>query len=71
MIKYYDVYEINKETNEIENVFGSENRQTIADYLNISISNFSKYIAKSIDNINCKIREDKYFILVDTFEEEL
>lgn len=65
MKKYYTIYEIDKQTNDITNTWESENRESVAEWLGIRIDNFSKYVAKNIDNINCKLKNDKYFIMID------
>ena len=51
MKKYYTIYEIDKETNDIVNTWESEKREDVANWLDIRLDNFSKYVAKSIDNI--------------------
>ena len=65
MKKYYTIYKINKETNDVENVAEFEEREKAANWLSIRLDNFSKYVAKSIDNITCKLKEDKYFIMIE------
>ena len=63
--KYYSIYEINKETKEIEERWGSEERKEIANWLGIDYKNLHKYITKSLDNINCKLKDEMYFIMID------
>ena len=65
MKKYYTIYKINKENNDIENVAEFEERESAANWLSIRLDNFSKYVSKTIDNINCKLKEDKYFIMIE------
>ena len=65
MKKYYTIYEIDKETNDIVNTWESEKREDVANWLNIRLDNFSKYVAKNIDNITCKLKNDKYFIMIE------
>lgn len=65
MKKYYTIYKIDKENNDIENVAEFEERENAANWLSIRLDNFSKYVAKSIDNITCKLKEDKYFVMIE------
>ena len=65
MKKYYTIYEIDKENNDIINTWESEKREEVANWLDIRIDNFSKYVAKNIDNITCKLKNDKYFIMIE------
>ena len=53
MKKYYTIYEIDKENNDIINTWESEKREDIANWLDIRLDNLSKYVAKNIDNITC------------------
>ena len=68
MKKYYNVYRIEKETNDIVNVYGGENRQEIANFLQIRIDNFSKYATKNMEQKPQKtkiIENQHYFIIID------
>lgn len=65
MKKYYTIYEINKENNDIINTWESEKREEVANWLGIRLDNFSKYVTKNIDNITCKLKNDKYFIMIE------
>ena len=65
MKKYYTIYEIDKETNDIVNTWESEKREEVANWLDIRLDNFSKYVAKNIDNITCKLKNDKYFVMIE------
>lgn len=65
MKKYYTIYKINKENNDIENVAEFEERENAANWLGTSLKHLSDYVTKSIDNISCKLREDKYFVMVE------
>ena len=65
MKKYYTIYKIDKETNDIENVAEFEEREKASNWLSIRLDNFSKYVAKSIDNINCKLKDDRYFVMIE------
>ncbi len=65
MKKYYTIYKINKENNDVENVAEFEEREQASKWLGTSLKHLSDYVAKNIDNITCKLREDKYFIMVE------
>lgn len=65
MKKYYIVYKYNKNNNDIENVTEFTERNEVANWLQIRIDNLAKYVCKNIENINCKLKEDKYFIVID------
>lgn len=67
--KYYVIYEINKETKEIEERWGNEERAKICDWLGVSAKHLTDYLVKDIDKITCKLREDKYFIMIDEYDE--
>ena len=66
MRKYYNVYRIEKDTNDIVNVYGAENRQEIANFLQIRIDNFSKYATKNMDIApqKTKIINNKHYIII-------
>lgn len=69
MKKYYNVYRIDKETNDITNVYGSEERQEIADFLQVRIDNFSKYAVKNMEQKPQKTKildNNHYFVIIDT-----
>lgn len=63
--KYYTIYKINKGTNDIENIAEFEEREKASKWLDIRLDNFSKYVAKNIDSINCKLKNDTYFVMID------
>lgn len=68
MKKYYNIYKINKETMDLDNVFGSEKREEIANYLNIRLDNLSKYTTKDLDKAPNKtkiINNEHYLIMID------
>lgn len=68
MSKYYNIYRINKETGDLDNMYGGENRQDVANYLQIRIDNFSKYVAKNMEQLPQKtkvINNEHYIIIID------
>lgn len=69
MRKYFIVYEIvtDEENNiiDIENKFDSDKLKDVAKWLDIDYTNISKYISKDIDNINSRLKDNKYFIIKD------
>lgn len=70
MKKYYNVYKIEKETNDIVNVYGGEERSDIANFLQIRLDNFSKYTTKDMDSKPQKtkiIDNQHYFVIIDKF----
>lgn len=70
MKKYYNVYKINKESLDLENVFGSEKREEIANYLQVRIDNLSKYTTKNMDTKpqKTKIIENEHYIIIQDNE---
>lgn len=66
---FFIVYEVVKDNNgdikDIRNLYDNDNREKIAEYLGIDYKNLSHYTAKDIDNINCKLKDNKYFIFKD------
>ena len=68
-MKYYIIYEVKKDMEgniiDIVNKYDSSNLQDIGNWLDMDYKNLSHYTAKDIDNINCKLKENKYFILKD------
>ena len=68
MKKYYNIYRINKETLDLENVFGSEKREDVANFLQVRLDNFSKYTTKTIEEQPNKtkiINNQHYFVIID------
>ena len=65
MRKYYTIYKINKENNDIENIAEFTEREKASEWLQIRLDNFSKYVAKNIDLIQCKLKDDKYFVMIE------
>lgn len=65
MKKYYTIYKINKENNDIKNVAEFTEREKASEWLGTSLKHLSDYVAKNIDEITCKLREDKYFVMVE------
>jgi len=69
MRKYFIVYEIVTDENnniiDIENKFDSSKLKDVAKWLDIDYTNISKYISKDIDNINSRLKDNKYFIIKD------
>ena len=68
MRKYYNVYRIDKESLDLENVYGSEDRKEVASYLNITINNFSKYSTKDMEQMpqfTKLINNESYIIIID------
>lgn len=69
MKKYYNVYRIDKQNNDIINVYGGENREEIANFLQVRIDNFSKYTTKDMDKAPQKTKildNNHYFVIIDT-----
>ena len=68
-MKYFIIYEVVKnnegEVVDVVNKYDSSNSDDISNWLDIDKKNISHYTAKDIDNINCKLKENKYFILKD------
>ena len=68
MKKYYNVYRINKETNDIINVYGSEKREDIASYLNIRIDNLARHTTRTMEKMpkyTKVINNEHYIIILD------
>ena len=69
MKKYFIVYEIvtDEENNiiDIENKFDSDKLKDVAKWLDIDYTNINKYISKDINNINSRLKDNKYFIIKD------
>ena len=68
MKKYYNIYKINKETMDLDNVFGSEKREEIASYLQVRLDNLSKYTTKDLDKSPNKtkiINNEHYLVIID------
>lgn len=69
MKKYFIVYEVitDEENNiiDIENKFDSDKLKDVAKWLDIDYTNINKYISKDIDNINSRLKDNKYFIIKD------
>ena len=65
MKKYYTIYKIDKNTNDIENIAEFEEREKASSWLGVSLKHLSDYVSKNIDNITCKLREDKYFVMIE------
>ena len=67
--KYFIVYEVitDEDNNiiDIENKFDSDKLKDVAKWLDIDYTNISKYISKDIDNINSRLKDNKYFIIKD------
>ena len=69
MRKYFIVYEVitDEDNNiiDIENKFDSSKLKDVAKWLDIDYTNISKYISKDINNINSRLKDNKYFIIKD------
>ena len=69
MKKYFIVYEVEKnekgEIIDILNRYDSDSLKEVAKWLEIDYTNINKYINKDIDNINARLKDNKYFILKD------
>lgn len=69
MKKYFIVYEIitDEDNNiiDIENKFDSSKLKDVAKWLDIDYTNINKYISKDINNINSRLKDNKYFIIKD------
>ena len=65
-MKYYTIYEIDKENNDIRNVGGSENRETIANTLQIRVDNLHLYTMRDLDTPprKQKIIDNKYYVVM-------
>lgn len=70
MKKYYNVYRIDKETNDIINVFGSEKREDIANYLQIRIDNLARHTTKTSEQMPkyTKIIDNQHYIIIQDNE---
>ena len=66
MKKYYNVYKINKETLDLENVFGSENTKEIANYLQINYKHITMYSTNSLEKApkQEKIINNEHYIII-------
>ena len=66
---FYIIYQVVKneegEIVDIRNCYDNTNREKVAEWLNIGTNNIVNYTAKDIDNINCRLKEEKYFIFKD------
>ena len=66
MKKYYIIYEVikDKEGNIIDlfNLWDDKNPQRLCEKFGISYNNISLYTSKSLNNIKCKLKDNKYFI---------
>lgn len=69
MKKYFIVYEVitDEDNNiiDIENKFDSSKLKDVAKWLDIDYTNINKYISKDINNINSRLKDNKYFIIKD------
>ena len=69
MKKYFIVYEIVTDNGgniiDIENKFDSSKLKDVAKWLDIDYTNINKYISKDINNINSRLKDNKYFIIKD------
>lgn len=69
MKKFYIIYEVVKneegEILDIINKYDNENTKIICDWLKINYNHLGDYTAKDIDNINCRLKDNKYFIFKD------
>lgn len=69
MKKYFIVYEVITNDDDhiidLENKFDSDKLKEVAIWLGVDYSNINKYINKDIDNINSRLKDNKYFILKD------
>ena len=65
-MKYYSIYEIDKTNNDLTNIFGSENREQVADFLQVRIDNLARYTTKNIDILpkHSKILNNKELIVI-------
>ena len=66
MKKYYNIYRIEKETNDLSNVYGSENTKEIAEYLQINYKHITMYSTDSIEKApkQEKILNNKHYIII-------
>ena len=65
MQKYYTVYKIDKENNDIANVAEFTKRKSVCDWLGIRLDNLAKYTTRDIENIVCKLKNDEYFVMIE------
>lgn len=63
--KYYTIYKIDRDTNDIENVAEFEEREKASEWLGTSLKHLSDYVCTNIDNIKCKLRQNKYFVMIE------
>ena len=70
MKKYYNIYRIDKETNDIINVYGSEKREDIANYLNIRVDNLSRHTTKTSEEMPkyTKVIDNQHYIVIQDNE---
>lgn len=66
MKKYYNVYRIDKETLDLINVFGSEKREEIANYLNIRVDNLARHTTKTMEEMPkyTKVINNQHYIII-------
>lgn len=69
MKKYYIIYEVVKNEKgdilDLRNCYDNENSQIVCEWLKISYNHLGDYTAKDIDKINCRLKDNKYFIFKD------
>ena len=63
--KFYIIYKFDKEKNDLININDFDKKKDACKFLNISELNATKYTCKNIDNINCKLKDNQYFIYAD------
>ena len=70
---FYIIYEVVRDeegqTIDILNKFDSDYASIICEWLGIATNHIGRYIAKDIEAINCKLRDDKYFIFKEKEED--
>lgn len=62
MKKIYIVYELEEDTKDLNYKFEFDKLKDCAKWLDVDYSNINKYVVNDIEKINCKLKEDKYFI---------
>lgn len=63
--KYYTIYSIDKNTLDLHNEAEYTKRDDACQWLGVTSKHLTDYLVKDIEHITCKLREDKYFIMID------
>ena len=70
MKKYYNIYKIDKESLDLINVYGSEKREEIANYLNIRVDNLARHTTKTMEEMPkyTKVINNEHYIIIQDNE---